>query len=79
MPEDELLDRAIETAAEIAFNPAESLSVIKRMAWDHFGETDLGEVLKRENAEFAAAAGRPAFKEAVKAFLEKRKPQFHNV
>jgi enoyl-CoA hydratase/carnithine racemase len=79
VPADELLDHAFDTAAEIAFNPAESLAIIKRMAWDHLGETDLGEVIKRENAEFAAAAGRPAFKEAVKAFLEKRKPEFHNV
>jgi enoyl-CoA hydratase/carnithine racemase len=79
VPHDELLDRAVETAAEIAFNPSESLAAIKRMAWANLTETNLEEVLKREDAEFAAAMQRPAFKEAVKAFLEKRQPEFHRV
>lgn len=79
VPHDELLDHAVETAAEIAFNPSESLAAIKRMAWANLTETSLEEVLDRENAEFAAAIERPAFKEAVRAFLEKRQPQFHPV
>ena len=79
VPQDELLDHAMETAAEIAFNPAESLAAIKRLVWSNLTETDIGEVLKRENAEFAAAMERPAFKEAVTAFLEKRQPDFHRV
>ncbi|GAG16379.1 unnamed protein product, partial [marine sediment metagenome] len=29
------------------------------------------------DTEFAAAMQRPAFKEAVKAFVEKRQPDFH--
>jgi len=77
VPHDELLDHAVETAAEIAFNPSESLAAIKSMAWAHLAETSLGEVLKREDVEFAAALERPSFKEAVRAFLEKRQPQFH--
>ena len=64
-------------AAEIAFNPAESLAAIKRLVWENLTETELEEVWKRENREFAAAMQRPAFKEAVKAFLEKREPQFN--
>jgi len=79
VPHDTLLDHAVETAAEIAFNPSESLAAIKRMAWANLTETNLGEVLKREDAEFAAAMQRPQFKEAVKAFLEKRQPEFHRV
>jgi enoyl-CoA hydratase/carnithine racemase len=79
VPHDELLDHAVETAAEIAFNPSESLAAIKRMAWANLTETSFEEVLDRENAEFAAAIQRPAFKEAVRAFLEKRQPQFHPV
>ncbi len=77
VPHEQLMDVALETAAEIAFNPAESLKVIKSMAWAHLGEGDLGEVLKREDVEFAAAQQRPAWKEAVSAFLEKRQPDFH--
>ncbi len=79
VPEDELMEHALDTAAEIAFNPAESLATIKRLVWDHLAETELKEVLKRENAEFAAAMDRPAFKEAVSAFLDKRRPDFHRV
>lgn len=73
---DQLLDHAVETAAEIAFNPAESLLAIKRLAWQNLTEANLEEVWKRENKEFAAAMERPSFKEAVSAFLEKREPQF---
>ncbi len=74
---DELMDRAMETAAEIAFNPAESLAAIKRTVWANLTETDLAEVIRQEDREFAAAMQRPAFKEAVDAFLEKRQPQFN--
>ena len=76
VPHDQLLDHAVETAAEIAFNPAESLLAIKRLAWQNLTEANLEEVWKRENKEFAAAMERPSFKEAVSAFLEKREPQF---
>ena len=79
VPQAQLLDAAVETAAEIAFNPAESLAAIKRTVWANLVETDIAEVMKREVVEFNAAMERPHFKEAVKAFLEKRQPDFHNV
>jgi len=77
VPHEQLMEAALEMAAEIAFNPAESLAAIKRLVWENLTETELEEVWKRENREFAAAMQRPAFKEAVKAFLEKREPQFN--
>ena len=77
VPQEQLMDAAMETAAEIAFNPAESLAAVKRLVWENLTETDLEEVWKREDREFAVAMERPAFKEAVKAFLEKRQPQFN--
>jgi enoyl-CoA hydratase/carnithine racemase len=77
VPHEQLMDAAMETAAEIAFNPSESLAAVKSMAWAHLAEPSLAAVLKREDGEFAAATERPAFKEAVKAFLEKRQPDFH--
>lgn len=77
VPHEQLMDVTMETAAEIAFNPSESLTAIKRMAWTNFTETSLEEVIKREDTEFAAATQRPAFKEAVRAFVEKRQPDFH--
>ena len=79
VPQDDLLNAAVETAAEIAFNPAESLRAIKQLAWSNLGEPDLGEVMKREMTEFAAAMARPTFKEAVTSFVEKRQPDFHTV
>lgn len=77
VPHDTLLDAAIDTAAEIAFNPTESLLAIKGLAWKNLTEGDVKAVMKRENAEFAAAQNRPAWKEAVTAFKEKREPDFH--
>ena len=43
----------------------------------HGGE--LTEMMRTEMREFVAAQQRPYFKEAVRAFLEKRDPDFHRV
>lgn len=72
-----LLEDAIATAREIAFNPTESLLAIKRQAWENLTKVDVREVMRGEMREFAAAQQRPAFKEAVLAFREKREPSFH--
>jgi enoyl-CoA hydratase len=77
VPHEQLLDNAVETAAEIAFNPAESVAGIKRTVWANFWESSQDEVMKREVIEFNQTMQRPHFKEAVRAFLEKRQPDFH--
>ena len=77
LPADELLDSAVETAAEIAFNPAESLASIKRETWANLFDPDLTSIMKREVVEFNEAMQRPHFKEAVRSFIEKRQPDFH--
>jgi enoyl-CoA hydratase/carnithine racemase len=77
VPHDQHLDRAVEIAAEIAFNPADSVQALKRTVWENFWETDQNEVMKREVIELNATMNRPYFKEAVRAFLEKRDPDFH--
>jgi 2-(1,2-epoxy-1,2-dihydrophenyl)acetyl-CoA isomerase len=74
---DQLLDRAVETASEIAFNLAESVAALKRTVWANFWETDQNEVMKREVVELNETMKRPYFKEAVRAFMEKRQPDFH--
>lgn len=79
VPAGRLMDEAMETAAEIAFNPPESIAAIKSMTWDALQEPSLEAVMKREGKEFNLAMQRPYFKEAVRAFLEKRQPDFHNV
>src|SRR5260370_308117 len=55
VPADQLLDAAVETAAEIAFNPAASLAAIKRTVWANLTEPSMPEIMKREVVEFNEA------------------------
>jgi 2-(1,2-epoxy-1,2-dihydrophenyl)acetyl-CoA isomerase len=77
VPHEKLLEDAIATAQEIAFNPAESVMAVKRIAWENLDEGDIKTIQEREGVEVRAATARPAFKEAVTAFLQKRQPDFH--
>lgn len=77
VPHEQLIEQALETAAEIAFNPAESIAAVKSMTWEALEEPSIEAVMKREGREFNAAMKRPHFKEAVRAFIEKRQPDFH--
>lgn len=77
VPHDRLMDEAIETATQIAANPTDVLRVIKDLTWQHLGETDLQKIMANEGRELLAATARPAFREAVSAFMEKRQPDFH--
>lgn len=77
VPPEKLIEEAVATAQEIAFNPTESLFAIKKLAWQNLAEGDIPTVQGCEQEEFAAALARPTFKEAVSAFLEKRQPDFH--
>jgi 2-(1,2-epoxy-1,2-dihydrophenyl)acetyl-CoA isomerase len=76
---DKLLDEAIATAAEIAFNPSESHLSIKKNTWQHVTGGELSAFMRNENRDFVESQRRPYFKEAVRAFLEKREPEFHKV
>jgi len=77
---DRLLDDAIATAAEIAFNPTESLAAIKKETWAHVSHGgELAEMMRNEDREFFSAMKRPYFKEAVRAFIEKRDADFHSL
>lgn len=77
VPQDKLMEDAIGTAQEIAFNPIESVMGVKKIAWQNLDEGDIPTIQQREGVELTAAINRPAFKEAVRAFLEKRQPDFH--
>ncbi len=77
VPHEKLLEEAIATAQEIAFNPAEHVMAVKRIAWQNLDEGDIKTVQQREGVEVATSVASPAFKEAVTAFLEKRQPDFH--
>jgi enoyl-CoA hydratase/carnithine racemase len=76
-PHETLRDRAIEKAAEYARNHPDTTRAIKQLVWRNFMESDLSEVARREIAAFAAAQRRPSHAEAVRAFVEKRAPDFY--
>lgn len=74
---DELVvDTAIERARSYGENPAPQLRWIKQLLSQNANETDPREVQKREIAALQQAYATPEHKEAVAAFLEKRKPVF---
>ena len=76
-PKDELLDRAVELAAEIAEAPAWHLSQAKRMVYEHALERDLEAVIREESRVFAEARSTSEHREAMAAFRERRQPKFH--
>jgi 2-(1,2-epoxy-1,2-dihydrophenyl)acetyl-CoA isomerase len=73
---DQLLPRAFELASQIAVNSAPALRMIKALLTVNGACEDLREVQKREIEALAIAYATPEHKEAVQAFLEKRKPDF---
>jgi enoyl-CoA hydratase/carnithine racemase len=73
---DKLMDEAMALAEEIAANPASAVWAAKRIIHENAGETDLRRVVTREGFAIRTARGIPDHAEAVKAFLEKREPNF---
>ena len=74
--DDAVLDVAIERARSYVENPAPQLRWIKQLLTQNANETDPTAVQKREIAALQQAYATPEHKEAVAAFLEKRKPVF---
>jgi 2-(1,2-epoxy-1,2-dihydrophenyl)acetyl-CoA isomerase len=74
-PED-LLDRAMAMAEELAGNPPTQLRQIKALLSANAGETDLAAVQRREIEALNAAYKTPEHHEAVAAFMERRPPKF---
>jgi len=74
--DDAVVDTAIERARSYAENPTPQLRWIKQLLSQNATESDTREVQKREMAALQQAYASPEHKEAVAAFLEKRKPIF---
>jgi enoyl-CoA hydratase len=74
-PHDELLDRAVELAAEIAEKPAWALGAAKAMV-NRAGDGDQPGNLARELDLFALAFATEDQREGMAAFVEKRAPNF---
>lgn len=79
VPHDELLDEAMKVAEEIAGNPAPSLKMIKELITQNGTCDDLKAVGLREHKALAAGYETAEHKEAVAAFMEKRKPDFKKI
>lgn len=72
----DLLEEASVLAREIAANPAPHLRWVKDLLTRNGSETDISLVQKREAEVLAKAYASTEHKEAVDAFLNKRKPVF---
>jgi enoyl-CoA hydratase/carnithine racemase len=73
---EELLDRAMSIANEIAANPDPQLRMIKELLTENAADPDVDRVQQRETELLRVCWKTPEHAEAVKAFLEKRPPKF---
>ena len=76
VPHESLMDEAMALAEEIAGNPPSAVWSAKRMIHENVNESDMRRVVTREGFSIRAARAVPDHAEAVKAFLEKREPNF---
>jgi 2-(1,2-epoxy-1,2-dihydrophenyl)acetyl-CoA isomerase len=75
VPGDQLLDRAMELAAQMADLVPDSLVTTRRLIRDA-AASSLDEALTAEQTEQGRLGKTPEHREGVLAFLEKRKPEF---
>jgi enoyl-CoA hydratase/carnithine racemase len=76
-PDDQMLDKALELAAEIADNPGWQLAQVKRLIHQNYIAHDIAEVLADESKTFRTAQQTESHREALTAFRERRPPRFH--
>ena len=75
VPDQDLLSIATATAQKLAAKPAGALQASKRLIKPPFRQ-QIAAAMKAENEEFSAQVRSADAKEALTAFLEKRKPDF---
>ena len=76
VPDDRLLEEALEIARGFAANPAPQLAMTKDLLTRNGSATDLRDVQRRESELLRECWKTPEHAEAVRAFLEKRPPRF---
>jgi enoyl-CoA hydratase/carnithine racemase len=78
-PPEELLERTLEYATELAtWSSPTSMAVMKRQVYSHL-ELSAAEALAESNQLMAESFGRPDFGEGVASFVEGRAPKFEGV
>src|SRR6266480_4194183 len=75
VPPEQLMPAAMERARQLAAGPRQTYALIKR-GLDRALHLDLEQTLELESQLQALAAETPDAQEAIRAFLEKRKPDF---
>ena len=75
VPQEELFNRAEEAALRLASLPPESVRLTKRLLKARYAEA-LASTIDEETRLFTERLSSPEAKEAMSAFLEKRKPDF---
>jgi len=79
VPHEKLMEEALAMAQEIAFNPTQQLRWAKQLVYANVVNSDIRAVQLAESVIFSTASQSPAAREAARAFLEKREPNFHEV
>ena len=74
-----LMDNTYAVAHELAANPIPSLVASKELLLASGHTTETRAAHDREQAAFADLLGAPANAEALRAFQEKREPDFGNI
>lgn len=79
VPQAELLSKAFEIANLVAENPSRQLRMTKALLTENACTTDLSRAQKLETDALQTCWTTPEHREAVDAFLNKRKPDFKKV
>jgi 2-(1,2-epoxy-1,2-dihydrophenyl)acetyl-CoA isomerase len=75
--DEEMLNKSVEFAQQIAFNPSWQLTEIKKMMWAHKMSDDIDSIMLKENMVFRESQDTIAHKEFLKAFRENRSPNYY--
>lgn len=75
VPDQDVLGLATETARKLAAKPAGAMQASKRLMKQPFRD-QIGAAMKAENEEFSVQVRSDDAREALTAFVEKRKPDF---
>lgn len=78
VPDDDLLDAALETAGQIAANRPFGVWMTKAVTWSNLETGSLQAGIDLENRTQILASTTGDMTEAVAAFIEKRPPEFSN-